>query len=100
MNTRINQNSGVSYTPTRGVGDNAPTARGEAGKAAGVAQDRISLSADAERVASLTQLAKASPDVNSSRVEAIKAEIARGDYQIDAKQLAGSMLSADRLFGR
>lgn len=100
MNTRINQNAGVQYVSNRGVSESRNTAPGAATTATGKGDDKISLSSQADRLNNLTQLATDSPDIDMAKVEAIKAQIANGEFAVDAGRLAGKMLTADRLLGR
>ncbi len=102
MTTRINQNPAATYVSSRAVGESKAGESGKSGAApgAGAQADKVSLSGQAHRLSELTRIAAASPDIDSGRVEALRDAIARGEYKIDADELAGSMLTADRLLGR
>ena len=100
MTTRINQNPAAQYVNNRSVGDAkaGSTNRSDAAPSAGT--DKVSLSPQADKLNRLAELAAASPDIDTGRVEAIRDAIANGEYTIDADALANSMLTADRLLGR
>ncbi len=102
MTTRINQNPAATYVSNRAVGDSKSGEAARSGNAAsaGAQADKLSLSGQANRLSQLTRIAAASPDIDSQRVAALRDAIARGEYTIDAEELAGSMLTADRLLGR
>ncbi len=102
MNTRIEQNNGLPQISKRTVSEtrsssSAPASGGASTAAAG---DKLSLSAQADRLSTLTRIAAASPDIDTAKVEALRAQIAEGNYEIDADRLASSMLQADRQLGR
>lgn len=100
MNTRINQNAGVQYVSKPGAGESRNATGGASKSTAPTGNDKVSLSAQADRLNNLAQVASASPDMDNAKVEAIKAQLANGEYSIDADRLAGKMLTADRLLGR
>ncbi len=102
MTTRINQNPAATYVSNRAVADSKSGEAAKSGSAAPASAqaDKVSLSGQAHRLSQLTRIAAASPDIDSKRVDALRDAIARGEYKIDADELAGSMLTADRLLGR
>ncbi len=89
------QQNGLQYLATRplnkeaaaNTGSNAAQAAQNAGSG-----DRLSLSHQADRLSQLSELAKASPDIDTSRVESLRQSIANGEYTVDAKGLASRML--------
>lgn len=100
MTTRINQNPGTQYITNRGVSDSKSPGTQKAADSGQPGSDRVSLSAKADRLSQLTQIAASSPDVDSAKVEALRHAIANGEYAVNADELASSMLTADRLIGR
>lgn len=54
-------------------------------------QDHASLSNDAATVSALTQQAMAAPEVRQSKVDALKQQIASGEYKVNANEVAKSM---------
>lgn len=93
MNTRYDVGGSLPKN-TVGVSD---TARSEPGKPVSAntttaaprqAQDQVEL-----RSADLMQLVRNAPDTNSERVEALRAQIASGDYALDADAIADGLLS-------
>ena len=62
------------------------------------AKQDVSLSSEAQTLSRLEAQIKASPDVNTSRVEEIKQAIADGTFEINADRIAEKMLSQDVLF--
>jgi negative regulator of flagellin synthesis FlgM len=61
-----------------------------------VSSDKVSLTDTATRLESLRQAITDSPDVNQERVDAIKAAIADGTYQVDVEALAQNIVSFER----
>ncbi len=57
--------------------------------------DRASVSPEAKLRAEGFSAALAAPEVRAERVDALKAKIAAGDYQIDARNIAEKMLKED-----
>lgn len=89
------QQSGLQYLATRPL--NKEGAAKTANNSAQAAQnsgsgERLSLSHQADRLNQLNELAKASPDIDSSRVDSLRQAIANGEYTVDAKGLASRML--------
>lgn len=92
---KIQQNNGLQYLATRPLNKEAATQ--SSANAAQTSQsngsgERLSLSHQADRLNQLSEIAKASPDVDSSRVESLRQAIANGEYTVDAKGLASRML--------
>ena len=57
--------------------------------------DRASVSPEAKLRAEGYSAALASPEVRSEKVAALKAKIAAGEYQIDARNIAAKLLKED-----
>ncbi len=67
----------------------------DASGSAAPAGDTVSFKSQTLKAA-VTDAAQSAPDVRQSKVDAIKASIADGSYQIDSKAIAGKMLQAAR----
>ncbi|MGE4297839.1 MAG: flagellar biosynthesis anti-sigma factor FlgM [Desulfovibrionaceae bacterium] len=57
--------------------------------------DKVSLSPEARLRTEAYKSAQAAPDVRQEKVDAIKAKIANGEYQIDTRKIAEKMLSEE-----
>ena len=97
MNNRIQNNPGLQYIATRSLNDKNGVTNANAGsnQAASTGSDRVSLSARADRLNQLVEVAKNAPEVNESRVDALRNAISRGDYQVNAENLAANMLGIE-----
>ena len=95
----VNKIDGVSgQRPTApNPGQNARTDRANAERGAGSAQgsDQLSLTTSAQLLKELNEVVAATPEVDSSRVEAIKQAIADGTYQVDAGRIADQLLNLE-----
>jgi len=69
-----------------------PVARGE--KTASTATDRVILSSGSHDIRKMQEILEQTPAVRTDRVQALKEQIARGEYQIDPEKLAGKMMSS------
>jgi len=58
-----------------------------------VPTDKVSLTDTATQLQSLQQTVADAPVVNNDRVEALRAAIADGSYQVDATELAQNMIN-------
>lgn len=70
----------------------------ETAQANTVAQDSIELSQDAENLQRIEQQIKDLPDVDMERVNAIKAQIEQGHYEVKAQSLADKLLALEESF--
>ncbi len=61
----------------------------------GQTADQLSLTSSAQLLKELNDVVAATPEVDSSRVEAIKQAIAEGTYQVDAGRIADQLLKLD-----
>lgn len=77
-----------------GPASNGPRGRDDAGSAS--AADQVELSPAARNLKSLEQAAQTSADIDTAKVEQIRAQIAEGRYHVDADKLAGQMLDLER----
>jgi len=70
--------------------ESAKAAKGEAGSA--VAADRVDLSVGSLDLQKMKEIITKTPDVRMDRVQALKAQIERGDYEVDPYRVADKML--------
>ncbi|MGV1100159.1 flagellar biosynthesis anti-sigma factor FlgM [Thiovibrio sp. JS02] len=68
------------------------TAKAEAGKAA--ATDRVELSAGSLEVQKAKDILEQTPEVRVDKVQALKEQIARGEYTVDPYKLADKMMAS------
>ena len=73
----------------------ADRANAERGSAPAQSSDQLSLTSSAQLLKELNDVVAATPEVDSSRVEAIKQAIAEGTYQVDAGRIADQLLKLD-----
>ncbi len=58
--------------------------------------DTVSLSAQSRKVIELQQQLKNAPEIDSVKIEAIKQEIANGNYPLDANKIAENLISLEQ----
>ncbi len=71
--------------------DNAPTTEAKA-------TDTVKISAEAKLLSQVSDQLGADTPVNREKVEALKAAIADGSYQVDAQSVAKKMMDLDTKF--
>lgn len=89
------------------TGDTGAT-RGIAGEASSVDRDRgtvamsdtVELTSSAKLLERLEKSLAGMPDLDQSRVEAVRTAIQQGDYQIDADRIAEAILRTDQELGK
>lgn len=59
-------------------------------------EDTVSLSAESNQVRSLQQQLDAIPEVDTQKVEAIKREIAKGNYPLDPERIAENLINLEK----
>jgi len=64
--------------------------------ASNAAQDTVSLSRGSQQVIELQQRLNNTPEIDSVKVEAIKQEIAKGNYPLDPEKIAENMISLEQ----
>ena len=76
---------------------NARTERSESERArtSGQTADQLSLTSSAQLLKELSEAVAASPEVDQSRIDAIRQAIADGSYDIDAGRIADRLLNLD-----
>jgi negative regulator of flagellin synthesis FlgM len=62
--------------------------------------DKVSLTSQAEKLQHLDRIAKATPDIDMDRVNAIKSSIANGTFQVDSEKIADNLLKSDKTLPR
>jgi len=83
-------NTARNVSNTRENRDGAKAVETQSGA---IATDKVSLTDTATQLQSLQQTLADAPVVNNDRVEALRAAIADGSYQVDATELAQSMIN-------
>ena len=95
----VNKIDGVSgqrpAVPNPGQNARAERANAERGSAPAQGGDQLSLTTSARLLKELNEVIAATPEVDSSRVEAIKQAIAEGTYQVDAGRIADQLLKLE-----
>ncbi|MEQ8207864.1 MAG: flagellar biosynthesis anti-sigma factor FlgM [Woeseia sp.] len=64
-----------------------------------VSSDTVELTSGAKLLERLDKTLSSLPDIDASRVEAVKTAIANGDYEIDAGKIADALIRSEREFG-
>ena len=59
-------------------------------------EDTVSLSAESSQVRNLQQQLDAIPEVDIEKVEAIKREIAKGNYPLDPERIAENLINLEK----
>lgn len=81
----------------RGIAD-APSARKDAGAIGG--GDTVELTSSARLLERVEKSLAGMPELDASRIEAVRSAIERGDYSIDADRIAEALLRSDRELGK
>ena len=84
--------------PTRKVSTDSPVQGKDAANQPNTG-DTVELTSSAKLLERLEKTLASLPDIDSSRVEAVKAQIQNGEYQIDAGKIAEALLRTDRELG-
>ncbi len=79
---------------TSGATSREPAARQANGRAPGL-DDKVSLTDTATLIQRLSQRIAESPEVDQSRVEAIRQSLAAGSYRIDPERVAEKMIALE-----
>ncbi|MDX1500248.1 MAG: flagellar biosynthesis anti-sigma factor FlgM [Woeseiaceae bacterium] len=83
---------------SRKIADDPQKSKGAAAEA-GPRNDTVELTSGAKLLERLEKSLASLPDVDSARVDAIKAAIENGDYEIDAEAIAAAMIRLERSLG-
>lgn len=99
MTDRINGLPGSTLSPSaeasRKQGVASRASDGEARAATPADTDRVALTDSARQRLRLEQAVSASPDMNSEKVDTIREQIERGEYRINADEIADRLLHSD-----
>ena len=85
------KSSGKTTTPGPADTSKAPTSGG------GGETERVEISSSPDMLKSAQSVIEQTPEVNMDKVEAIKQQIAAGQYPIDADRIASKMMDLERL---
>ena len=61
-----------------------------------VTEDTVSLSAESLQAGELQQQLNSIPEVNAEKVEAIRQEIAKGNYPLDPERIAENLINLEK----
>lgn len=86
----VSNNAGKPQNTNNAAGDEARKPSATAG------EDTVSLSQGSQQVIELQQQLKSAPEVDSAKVEAIKQEIARGNYPLDPEKIAENLINLEK----
>lgn len=95
INGRASEKSGEAGS-ARGVSGDSPLSRKDGGTVAG---DTVELTSSARLLERLEKSLAGMPELDTSRIESVRAAIERGDYQIDADRIAEALMKSDRELG-
>ncbi|HHV63601.1 MAG TPA: flagellar biosynthesis anti-sigma factor FlgM [Peptococcaceae bacterium] len=85
---------GTYFSPVKnvqGVGRTAQINKSKNGQ--GLGKDNLAVSANAQVFQNLVQKVKDLPEIREAKVKEIREQIARGEFSLDAKSIALSLLS-------
>ncbi len=80
--------------------DSNPSAPGRESPSAAVSTDTVELTSSAKLLERLEKTLASIPDVDQTRVDAVKSQIENGQYSIDSDQIAEAMLRLDNEIDR
>lgn len=83
---------------TRSVNPDASVRARESGQPASTG-DTVELTSSAKLLERLEKTLASLPDIDSSRVAAVKAQIENGEYQIDVEKIADALIRTDKEIG-
>ncbi|MBC53709.1 MAG: flagellar biosynthesis anti-sigma factor FlgM [Gammaproteobacteria bacterium] len=90
----VRQSSNQPATADNGAGSGVD--KGNVGNQATSQTDAVSISSRAADLQSLETSIKQLPDVDASRVSALREQISTGEYSVDSQRLADKMLAFER----
>lgn len=101
MSNKIDNIASQLLTRSPGAGNGSARVDGESSGSGDVkapaAVDSVKLSKDASNLQQLENRVRDASGIDTKRVEAVKAAIANGTYNIDAKATADGLINAERL---
>ena len=78
------------------IGDTDPSIRGGDDAKPTSSEDTVNLTNRAQLLERLEKTLASLPEIDNARVEAVKAQIENGEYQIDSEKIAEALLRADQ----
>lgn len=97
INGKISDKTGDTGA-TRGIAGEGPALNKDRGTVA--MSDTVELTSSAKLLERLEKSLAGMPDLDPSRVEAVRTAIQQGDYQIDAERIAEAILRSDQELGK
>lgn len=97
INGKTNEKTGEAGA-ARGIAADPSSARRDSGQVGG--SDTVELTSSARLLERVEKSLAGMPDLDSSRIEAVRSAIERGDYSIDADRIAEALLRSDRELGK
>ncbi len=97
--------SNINRPTTESVTSNAGKAKAKSANESAssasrpAADDTVSLSEESVQVRELQQQLGSIPEVDAEKVEAIKQEIAKGNYPLDPERIAENLLNLEKVLG-
>ena len=92
----FNRSSGSSISSSTDKTQSRPNSDNNAASTKAVSTDTVSLSQESQQVIDLQQRLKNTPEIDSTKVEAIKQEIAKGNYPLDAEKIAENLINLEQ----
>ena len=99
MNNPINNNINRPLTDalsSNNTKSKAQTSSDSSTEARPSSEDTVSLSAESGQIKSLQQQLDSVSEVDTEKVEAIKREIARGNYPLDPERIAENLINLEK----
>ena len=93
MRIDLNPASGVHETESRETGSTRPSA------AKGAQSEEVGFAGSDNSIGKLAAAALNAPEVRHAKVEALRAQIASGSYQVSSKRIADSVVDQLRVRG-
>ena len=90
----LNRTSTGAVSSNAGKPQNSNNTKADA--KASTSEDTVSLSKGSLQVIELQQQLKNTPEVDSAKVEAIKQEIAKGNYPLDPDKIAQNLINLEK----
>jgi negative regulator of flagellin synthesis FlgM len=97
INGKTNEKTGEAGA-ARGIAADPSSVRKDTGHVGG--GDTVELTSSARLLERVEKSLAGMPDLDSSRIEAVRSAIERGDYSIDAERIAEALLKSDQALGK
>ena len=97
--SNINRPTTESLTSNAGKTRAKSTNESTSAESRPAADDTVSLSEESVQVRELQQQLGNIPDVDAEKVEAIKQEIAKGNYPLDPERIAENLINLEKALG-